>query len=79
MAEYLDSVKIYSISVIETSFQLYFLAKILKKKLWPPAYFLFAVCAVTVNYFLSAGMFIGFIVFVSLLTVCGTWACHGES
>ena len=78
MAEYLDFVKIYSISVIETSFQLYFLAKILKKKLWPPAYFLFAVCAVTVNYFLSAGMLMGFIVFVSLLTVCGTWACHGD-
>ncbi|WP_285825601.1 hypothetical protein [Schaedlerella arabinosiphila] len=51
MAEYLDFFNRYIMGVIEISIQLYFLAKILKKKIWIPFYFLFAVCAVVVNDF----------------------------
>ncbi len=43
MAEYLDFFNIYILGVMETFFQLYFLAKILKKKMWTP--FLFPVCS----------------------------------
>ena len=43
MAEYLDFFNVYIMGVVEMSFQFYFLAKILKKKMWPPFYFLFAV------------------------------------
>ncbi len=43
MAEYLDYFNIYIMGVIEMSFQFYFLAKILKKKICSPFYFLFAV------------------------------------
>ncbi len=78
MAEYLDFFNIYIMGVLEMSFQFYFLVKILKKKLWPPFYFLFAVCAVSVNYFLSVGTLIGFMALVFLLTVCGTFVCHAD-
>lgn len=40
MAEYLDFFNIYIIGLIEGVFQFYFLAKILKKKLLYPFYFL---------------------------------------
>ncbi len=43
MAEYLDFFNVYVMGVIGTSFQIYFLAKILKKKMWTPFYFRFAV------------------------------------
>ncbi len=78
MTEYLDFFNIYIMGVIETSFQFYFLAKILKKKIWPPFYFLFAVCAMIVNHFLSVGTIIGLMVLVFLLTVCGTFVCHAD-
>ena len=52
MEEYLDFFNIYIMGVIEMSFQFYFLIKILNKKLWPPLYFLFAVCAVLIDHFL---------------------------
>ncbi len=42
MAEYLDFFNIYIMGVIEMSFQFYFLAKILKKKM---VSFLFPVCS----------------------------------
>ena len=35
MTEYLDFFNVYIMGVIETSFQIYFLAKILKKKCGP--------------------------------------------
>ena len=78
MAEYLDFFNIYIMGVIETSFQIYFLAKILKKKMWPPFYFLFAVCAVIVNDLVPSGMFTGFVVLVFLLTAYGTFICHAD-
>ena len=76
MAEYLDFFNVYIMGVIEMSFQFYFLAKILKKKIWPPFYFLFAVCAVIAVNFLSADTIIGFMALVFLLTVCGMFVCH---
>ncbi len=78
MAEYLGFFNIYVMGVIEMSFQFYFLVKILKKKLWPPFYFLFAVCGVLVNHFVSAGTIIRFMVLVFLLAVCGTFVCHAD-
>ena len=36
MAEYLDFFNIYIMGVVEMTFQFYFLAKILKKKIWSP-------------------------------------------
>ena len=78
MVEYLDFFNIYIIGLIEGVFQFYFLAKILKKKLWPPAYFLFAICTVIVARFLSVGTLIGFMVFVFLLTICGIFVCHAD-
>lgn len=76
MAEYLDFFNIYVIGLIEGTFQFYFLAKILKKKLLPPFYFLFGVCAVIVTRFLSVGTVTGFVAMVFLLTVCGILVCH---
>ncbi len=73
MAEYLDFFNIYIMGVIETSFQFYFLAKILKKKIWPPFYFLFAVGAVIVAVY-SGGTIVGFVVFVLLISICGASA-----
>ncbi|RKJ51064.1 GHKL domain-containing protein [bacterium 1XD42-54] len=78
MAEYLDFFNIYIMGVIEMSFQFYFLAKILKKKIWPPFYFLFAVCAVIAGHFLSVSTIIGFMALVFLLTVCGMFVCHAD-
>ncbi len=78
MAEYLDFFNIYILGVMETSFQLYFLAKILKKKMWPPFYFLFAVGAVITNEFIPSGTIIGFVVFVLLISICGAFACHAN-
>ncbi len=78
MAEYLDFFNIYIMGVIEMSFQFYFLAKILKKKIWPPFYFLFGVCAVIVTRFLSVGTMTGFVVIVFLLTICGILVCHAD-
>ena len=78
MAEYLDFFNIYVIGLIEGTFQFYFLAKILKKKLLPPFYFLFGVCAVIVTRFLSVGTVTGFVVMVFLLTVCGILVCHAD-
>ena len=67
MAEYLDF--LYIRGVIETSFQFYFMAKILKKRIWPPFYFLLAVCTVIAVRFLAASTIIRFIALVFLLTV----------
>ncbi len=78
MAEYLDFFNRYIMGVIEISIQLYFLAKILKKKIWIPFYFLFAVCAVVVNDFVSVGTITGFVVFVFLLTVYGRLVCRAD-
>ena len=78
MAEYLDFFNIYIMGVIEMSFQVYFLVKILKKKIWPPFYFLFAVCAVIADRFLSAGTISRFMALVFLLTVCGMFVCHAD-
>ena len=78
MAEYLDFFNRYIMGVIEISIQLYFLAKIQKKKIWIPFYFLFAVCAVVVNDFVSVGTITGFVVFVFLLTVYGMLVCHAD-
>ena len=79
MAEYLDFFNIYLMGVIETSVQLYFLAKILRKKLWPPLYVLFAVCAVIVNDFLPVNTITGFVVLVLLLAAYGTFVCHADA
>lgn len=78
MAEYLDFFNIYVIGLVEGTFQFYFLAKILKKKLLPPFYFLFGVCAVIVTRFLSVGTVTGFVAMVFLLTVCGILVCHAD-
>ena len=78
MAEYLDFFNIYIMGVMETSFQLYFLAKILKKKMWPPFYFLFAVGAVITNEYIPSGTITGFVVFVLLISICGAFACHAN-
>lgn len=78
MTEYLDFFNIYIMGTVEMSFQIYFLVKILKKKLWPPFYFLFAVCAVIVNDFVPAGTIIGFMALAFLLTACGTFVCHAD-
>ena len=78
MVGYLDFFNIYIIGLIEGGFQLYFLAKILKKKLLFPFYFLFGVCAVIVARFLSVGTVTGFVVMVFLLTVCGILVCHAD-
>ena len=78
MVGYLDFFNIYIIGLIEGGFQLYFLAKILKKKLLFPFYFLFGVCAVIVAHFLSVGTVTGFVVMVFLLTVCGILVCHAD-
>lgn len=78
MAEYLDFFNIYVIGLIEGTFQFYFMAKILKKKLLPPFYFLFGVCAVIVTRFLSVGTVTGFVAMVFLLTVCGILVCHAD-
>lgn len=78
MSEYLDFFNIYVIGLIEGTFQFYFLAKILKKKLLPPFYFLFGVCAVIVTRILSVGTVTGFMAMVFLLTVCGILVCHAD-
>ena len=78
MAEYLDFFNVYIMGVVEMSFQFYFLAKVLKKKVWLPFYFLFAGCAVIVNDFVPAGTIIGFVVFGFLLTAYGIFICHAD-
>lgn len=76
MAGYLDFFNIYIMGVIETSFQIYFLVKILKKKIGPPSYFLFAAGAVIAGGFIPGGTIAGFVVFVLLISICGTFVCH---
>ena len=78
MAENLDFFNIYIMGMMETCFQLYFLAKLLKKKMWPPFYFLFAVGAVIINEFIPSGTMIGFVVFALLISICGAFACHAN-
>ena len=78
MAEYLDFFNIYIMGMIETSFQFYFMTKILKKKIWPPFYFLFAVGVVIINDFVPASTIIGFVVLIFLLTAYGTVICHAD-
>ena len=63
---------------VEMSFQSYFLAKILKKKMWPPFYFLFAVGAVIVGEFIPGSTIVGFVEFVLLISICGAFACHAN-
>ena len=78
MIAYYDFFNIYIMGVVEMFFQFYFLVKILKKKLWPPFYFLFALCVVIVNEFLPSNTIMGFMVLVFLLTACGTFVCHAD-
>ena len=78
MAEYLDFFNLYIVSVIGVFLQLYFLSKILKKKLWPPFYLLFAVCAVIVRDLVPISTITGFLAFVFLIVVCGTFFCHAD-
>lgn len=68
----------YVMSVVEMSFQFYFLVKILKKKIWPPLYFLCAVCAVIVCDFISVNTIAGFVTLSFLLAACGTFVCHAD-
>ena len=67
------------LNLIGTSFQLYLLAKILKKNIWPPFYFLFAVCAVMINEFVPVRTLAGFGVFVLLFTAYGMFACYADA
>ena len=78
MAEYLDFFSIYVMGVIDTSFQFYFLVKILRKKMWPPFYFLFAICAVIFGDFVPVSTITGFLVLVFLFTAYGTLVCHAD-
>ncbi len=78
MAEYLDFFNIYIMGVIEISFQVFFLAKILKKKIWPPFYFLFGAGAVIPGAFIPNSTLVGFVVFVLLISICGTFVCHAN-
>ena len=78
MAANLDFFNIYIMGMMETSFQLYFLAKFLKRKMWPPFYFLFAACAVIINEFIPSGTMIGFVMFALLISICGAFACHAN-
>ncbi len=50
----------------------------MKKKMWPPFYFLFSVGAVIINDFVPASMVTGFVVLVFLLTAYGTVICHAD-
>jgi len=63
---------------IAMSLQLYFLVKILKKKLLIPFYFLFVVCRVIIGSFLPVSTLMGFMALVFLLTVCGAFVCHAD-
>ena len=78
MAEYLDFFNIYIMGVIEISFQVFFLAKILKQKIWPPFYFLFGAGAVIPGAFIPNSTLVGFVVFVLLISICGTFVCHAN-
>jgi len=78
MTEYLDFFNIYIMGVIEISFQVFFLAKILKKKIWPPFYFLFGAGAVIAGAFIPNSTLVGFVVFVLLISICGTFVCHAN-
>lgn len=78
MDEYLDFFNVYILGVVEASFQLYFLVKILKKKLWIPFYLLFAVCAVIASNFAPVSTILGFVVLVFLLTAYGAFFCHAD-
>ncbi len=78
MAEHLDFFNIYIMGVIEMLIQFYFLVKILKKKVWLPFCFLFAVCAVIVNDFVPVHTITGFAALVFLLTICGVLVCHAD-
>ncbi|MCI9387894.1 MAG: hypothetical protein HFH77_16500, partial [Lachnospiraceae bacterium] len=78
MAKYLDFFNIYIMGVIEASFYVYFLSKFLKKKIWPPFYFLFGVGVVIAGEFIPNGTIAGFVVFVLLLSICGAFVCHAN-
>ena len=69
---------IYIMDAIAMSLQLYFLVKILKKKLLIPFYFLFVVCRVIIGSFLPVSTLMGFMALVFLLTVCGAFVCHAD-
>ncbi len=76
MAEYFDFFNIYVMGVTEISAQFYFLSKILKKKVWPPFYLLFATGAVIVNDFVPDGTILGFAALVFLLMAYGIFVCR---
>ena len=78
MTEYLDFFSVYIMGSTEMLFQFYFFARILKKKVCLPLYFLFTVCAVTIIHFVPAGTIIGFGMLVFLLTAGGMLACHAD-
>jgi len=78
MTKYLDFFNIYIMGVIEASFYVYFLSKFLKKKIWPPFYFLFGVGVVIAGEFIPNGTIVGFVVFVLLLSIYGAFVCHAN-
>lgn len=78
MGEYLDFFNIYIMGVAETSFQFYFLAKILKRKLWSPFYFLFAAGAVIISDFVPVSTYAGFAAYVLLISTCAAFVCHAN-
>ena len=78
MGEYLDFFNIYVMGVVETTFQLYFLAKILKRKLWSPFYFLLAIGAVIISDFVPVSTYVGFAVYILLISTCGAFAFYAD-
>lgn len=78
VAEYLDFFNVYIIGIIEAVVQFYFLTKILKKKIGPLFYFLFAVCATIVIDFVPVSTITGFAVLVFLFTVYGIFICRAD-
>ncbi len=78
MDKYLDFFNIYIMGVIEICFQLHFLTKILRKKIWPPFNFMFAICAVVINNFVPVGTAAGFLALVFLFAAYGILLCHAD-
>lgn len=63
---------------VEMLFQLYFLSKILKRKVRLPLYFLYAICAVALIHFVPATTIIGFSAIVLLFVIWGTLICRAD-
>ncbi len=78
MPEYIDFFSIYIMGSVEMLFQFYFYARILKRKVKLPFYFLFAVCASFAIHFAQAGSIFGFGALVLLLTAGGILLCRAD-